>query len=162
MQFLQKTEWTCGPAVLSRILNDPKMDEDTIARIIGTNPENGTPIRAFSEFASKRGIEFLEKSNSNLKVIESLLDDGWKVVVCYRMMREDEGHYAIIEAIDNEVHIWDPENGHRSLLVDGFLKRWSLGPKGEPIGKWLFGMRVGLTDTSSESSSSDADLVQRQ
>lgn len=154
---MQQTEHTCGPAVLSSVLFSLlqiEVIEADLAAVLGASEMAGTSRHAFkekiaahSELASmiicRSGVE------GSVLQLTQLLSSDQLVAVNYIEVTDNEGHWALVEAIDDSA-IWlaDPLYGASYMLpLEVFLTRWhseSLTEAGVPESKpWIsFSKRI--------------------
>jgi len=123
---LDQTTGMCGPASLRAVLLYFGVDktEAEIAKLAGSNPDEGTPPEGLVRAAKALGFNAHTKSGATLDDIREWLGKGTPVIVDWFSV--DEGHYSVVKSIeDNKVFLMDPEIGsERSLDIDTFKRVW--------------------------------------
>lgn len=148
---MQQTDYTCGPAVLSSVLFSLLQKEVTeleLAIALGTSEISGTSRHAFIETIDNHAelsamIICQSGVEGSVLQVSQLLNRDHLVAVNYLELTDNEGHWALVEAIDGST-IWlaDPIYGASYMLpLAEFLARWrseSLTAAGVPEYKpWI-------------------------
>ncbi len=110
-----------------------------LARLLKTSPQQGTGRRAFTPVFRRHGYVAAAKINSSIDEIRRLLKQKYRVMVNYREMEEDVGHYAVVVAVKGgRVILHDPWHGASyALPISAFVKRW-YGKHRHANTRWIF------------------------
>lgn len=128
--FIQKTNYTCGPACIRMVLSKwgIEVSEEELVKQMHTNDKEGTKPEEMVSIASKFGLKVFTKQHATLEELDKLLREGWMVIVAYSV---DVPHYAVY-AGSNEQHIFlnDPFFGERfAFLKKKFMNKWLINFK---------------------------------
>lgn len=139
--YRQKNDYYCGPACAKMMLeaDGHAYTQKDLARLLGALPSRGTVRSAFAPVFRKHGYVAVAKIHSNLHEVKKLLKEKWRVMVNYREVDENIGHYAVITDIrGGKVIMNDPWHGASySLPISEFLKRWH-GKHLKANTRWIF------------------------
>jgi ABC-type bacteriocin/lantibiotic exporter with double-glycine peptidase domain len=115
--------------------------ETALARELETDKENGTPHRALIDAVGRRGLFSYVNNDAPYDEILFLLTQEKPVIVHYREMSNDDGHYSVVVGWEGErIFLNDPWNGERMPLSrSDFEERWKCGPEAS-CEKWLMGV----------------------
>lgn len=142
--YAQETSWTCGPASMKMALEKLgiRKEEKELARVMKTTKKHGTDHKYFATAAKKFKLAFRVKTNSSLKNVKELLDDGWLVIINYFDEREKEGHYAVAVRVEkNKLFINDPWNKKGKNVCFSGKKFESIWYDEEGETGWLFAVK---------------------
>lgn len=132
----QTKNYTCGAGALKSIAQHYGIDmpEKDMAKILKTNPDDGTDPIDLKRVGKQLGLNVKEHFNMPLNLLKKYLDEE-KPVICAiqaygkpKDYKEDKnGHYVIAIGYDKDyIYFEDPsikgKRGH--LKNDEFLKRW--------------------------------------
>lgn len=134
----QSTDYTCGVAALQSVLAyyGDEIREDHLAKLLGTNPKNGTDYRRFVEYAKSKGYKVAVYKDMTLEQLEALIRKGQPVICAIQAWSADalnynedwkDGHYVIAIGYDKErIYFMDPSTlGHYTYIpIRQFLQRW--------------------------------------
>ena len=128
--YKQKTEITCGPAVMHLILKKlklkPLLSEKHLVKLMFTNKKIGTKDAQFPRIAEKFKLDYIVgRKNSTIPELKTALKSKFHVIVCYYIKAEKTGHYAIVNKIDKKyIHLEDPYFGNIKYSLNYFKKIW--------------------------------------
>lgn len=137
----QATDYSCGASALQAVLAyyGVELREDEIVKAVGTDSEVGTLIEKMAEFAVRKGLRAVVKSDLSLGDLDRSLERGHPILVELQAWPEggkpkrpypetwEEGHYAVVVGVNSEsVYFVDPSLlGSRGFIpVREFLGRW--------------------------------------
>ena len=124
----QKRTWTCGPAALRISLNQLgiRKTEKHLARLLKTTKFSGTKNKNFIKVARYYNLKYIYKKNSSLNEIKKLLDEKYKIVVCYFSRINNSGHFAAVRKITKAyIYLLDPSLGPKTRYKKSyFTKIW--------------------------------------
>lgn len=136
----QFNEYTCGPASLLAVLSYwGKYDgnEQRLAKLLGTDKENGTGPEDLVRVAQTLGLESWIKYSCGLEELKQALESQAPVIVNFQAWSDREhppwkhnwgdGHYAVLIGMDADyVYMRDPALFNRVgvLPIDEFVRRW--------------------------------------
>ena len=140
--YLQIDPYDCGAAALNTILKlgGIEVDYSTLRAELGTNPETGTDHKKILSNLS-RFEQFEIGLVKNDATLEELSTEVGSERICLAVFqngkledipRLEDGHYGIVYAVDDHVHIMDPAasldrsavEGYTNYPVAEFLNRW--------------------------------------
>jgi predicted double-glycine peptidase len=143
--FKQEKPYTCGAAstrmVLSSLgINKSEMEVENELR---TNNIRGTWTYSFAKLLKKYNLTFVEKSNFNINELKKLLEDGYKIIVCFFTEDTKEDHYSVVKKIDDkDIYFLDPFFGpEHKLSLEYFDKVWHSDHRFEDVKKWLIAVK---------------------
>ena len=136
----------CGPASLKMVFGyyGIKKSETELARLCGTDPENGTRAHRMVATAKQCGLQSFFKDNTSLAELRKWVE-GKGVPVIVNWFSVDEGHYSPVVAVtDKTITLMDPELGRaRRMTLEKFLGVWfDFNPPGPPSRKGLILRRM--------------------
>lgn len=134
----QSTSYSCGAAALMAVgkyFGVGFSTEADYCRLLGTDPEDGTPPDAMVAGAQSLGLEAVGREGMTFEQIDRALIRGRPVVVCLQaygspeeFRRDEAGHWAVILGYDSGRYFFeDPaqEKKETGWLPRGeFLRRW--------------------------------------
>lgn len=133
----QTTGYTCGAAALRAIClyyGIGPDDEDDYRRIVGSDPDDGTPPKNIVKAAKKLGFHVKSKENMTLDNLRMRLTKGIPVICALQAWgppkqyhKDSNGHYVIaIGYDDDKIYFEDPSmKKNRGFLTNNeFLERW--------------------------------------
>jgi predicted double-glycine peptidase len=133
----QAANYTCGAVALEsicRYFNVGPLTETDFARLLQSDPENGTPPDHIGVVARSFGLEVESRSGMTLDDLTQALDDGSPVIVAIQAWGTPEfypanwsGHYVVAIGYDAEhVYFMDPEleDARGYLTREDFDQRW--------------------------------------
>jgi predicted double-glycine peptidase len=135
----QATDYTCGVAALQAVLAYYGMQtrEDLLAREVGADPNKGVNPSAIVRAARARGLTAEMRQGMTIREIAEIVHAGSPVLVALQAWsakprsryREDwdNGHYAIIVAVDQDTVVFEDPSvlGSRAVLSRReFQDRW--------------------------------------
>lgn len=130
----QATDYTCGPATMKMVLDalwGLRVEEESLATRLGTDPHIGTRQRVLVRFVDELGLQAVVRhTDTDLDEIRALMASGHVVIVCYWLAEEDTDHYAVVQSIaPDHVTLQDPWAGPdtRIELAD-FDLHWRCDP----------------------------------
>ncbi|MBI5037538.1 MAG: C39 family peptidase [Candidatus Kerfeldbacteria bacterium] len=139
--FHQKTDYTCGPAVVRMILRHFKknISEASLSRRLKTNRAIGTHPRAIITFLRRAGLYVYLNESSTMAELAFLISKKYPVIVLYREPVDNEGHYAIVVEINRRIiTLHDPWHGrHFKISPRSFNARWQTFEPGMRSRHWL-------------------------
>lgn len=143
--FKQGVDWTCGAASMRMVLASfgIRKSEKEIVGMLGTNKTRGTKNKAFSALAEKLKLSYAVKRNSSLVDLKFFLGRGYKIIICYFILEEKTGHYAVVSKISRDkIHLLDPIYGEEhTLSLKEFVKIWKNNPKYDNEKGWFIGIK---------------------
>lgn len=126
--FEQDTDYTCGPASLRMVLAyfGHSIDEEDLARELGTNDAMGTERDRMSGILKQYGLVPFERTDATLDDMRHLLQNGFPVIVRFLEKEENSDHYGVVVGIDEKnIVLNDPWSGLHVLYELGlFMIRW--------------------------------------
>ncbi len=126
--YKQLNDWFCGPAVVQMILaaDGIKISQPVLAKEMATSPYEGTSRQDLVRILRRHRYKVVTKTYAKLADVKRMLADGWYIVVNYREVEENIGHYAIVLAVTSTSIVFnDPYHGRQYRLPRSvFLKRW--------------------------------------
>lgn len=134
----QATSYTCGAAVLESILAyyGEEWSEDTLARELKADPDQGTDHREIARFARENGLTVEIREHMTVEDLREAVNGGHPVVVAIQAWGErpegyavgwEDGHYSIVVGLDEEkVYLMDPSTtgNYAYIAIPEFLARW--------------------------------------
>mgnify|MGYP001595489356 CR=1 FL=1 len=135
----QSSAFSCGAAVVQSLLHyyDVKdTREEEIIDAMGTNPKDGTNIKAMVKYLNKNGLKTKETANTKLESVKKWINSGHPIVVSLQAWGEDEepdysqnkdSHYVVAIGYSNtSIFFEDPSLlGNRGFLTNEELEqRW--------------------------------------
>ena len=151
---LQDTKYDCGPASLKIILETMghHPSEETLMRIAGTTPEQGTHPTALHETLMTLGVRSHVHAHASVELVEEELRRCRLNVVDYQAWGDNgrdfqtlnTGHYSVIFGYTRtHFFVADPSKrgtplpGFRTIRKDLFVKRWADQGEDGPTRHWL-------------------------
>ena len=138
--FKQDTGYTCGPASLQMVFAFYGIQESEagLTRELRTNTDIGTKHKRLIDAVSKRGLFSYVNENAPLSELRALLADSLPIIVHYREVGQDDGHYSVVVGLDEKnIYLHDPWHGPKfSIAIEDFEERWLCGPEGY-CARWL-------------------------
>ncbi len=138
--FLQKTDYTCGPASLQMVLAFYGIEatEEELATELETNSDIGTLHHNIIEGVKSRGLYTYVNDKGTINELRSLLDLKVPVVVRFIEPYDDEDHYSVVVGANRFfITVHDPSNGAKQYYTHrSFLRRWKCEMIG-PDAQWL-------------------------
>ncbi len=136
----QSTDYYCGPACLHVVLAyyGLNIPEKTIAKMLGTNWSEGTPVRNLIEVSSFLASEHnfsIFHGGSSISRIKNYIKKSYPVIVGFQAWGKNanyqgwnSGHYAVIIGFNEEGFFFeDPYIINRGFLsYRDFSKRWHI------------------------------------
>lgn len=118
-----------------------KKSEKEVVRLLGTKKTIYPRHEALPIAAEKLGLEYLVGKNSSFKELNMFLSGGYKLMTCYFLVEEDNGHYAVIRKIDNQfIYLLDPLMGPKTKYpLRDFKTVWR--GKVDTDKGWFFGIK---------------------
>ncbi len=135
----QATAYTCGVAALQGVLAYYGMQtrEDRLAREVGADPDKGVNPPAIVRAARARGLTAELREGMTVREIAEIVRTGSPVLVALQAWSDkprssyredwDDGHYAIIVAVNQDVVVFEDPSvlGSRAVLSRReFEDRW--------------------------------------
>ena len=135
----QATDYTCGASVLQAVLAYYGIEtrEDIIALELGADPNAGVNPPAIIRVARARGLTAELRQGMTVDEIAAIIRTGSPVLVALQAWSDeprstyrddwDDGHYAIIIAVEQDAIVFEDPSvlGSRSVLSRGeFEDRW--------------------------------------
>jgi predicted double-glycine peptidase len=140
----QSTDYTCGPASLQSILAyyGEEWSEDTLAREVKSDPEEGTNYREIVRFARSKGLTADAREGMTIDDLARAIKEHRPVIVAIQAWGDhqekyaddwEDGHYAIVVGVDDDnVYLMDPSTlgNYTFIPIPQFLARWHDAEKG--------------------------------
>lgn len=142
----QATDYTCGPASLQSILAyyGDEWREDTLARELKSDPEQGTNYREIVRFARENGLTAEARQGMSIADLAHAVKEKRPVIVAIQAWADqprayagwEDGHYCVVVGIDDaNVYLMDPSTigNYTFIPIPQFLARWhdaEIGPDG--------------------------------
>ena len=135
----QATDYTCGASALQAVLAYYGIEtrEDIIAQELGADPNKGVNPPAIIRIARARGLTAELRQGMTVDEIAEIIRTGSPVLVALQAWSDeprstyrddwDDGHYAIIIAVEQDLIVFEDPSvlGSRSVLSRGeFEDRW--------------------------------------
>jgi predicted double-glycine peptidase len=135
----QATDYTCSASALQAVLAyyGVEMREDVLARELGATPEDGAPPEAIVRVAVAHGLAATKRENMTVEDLAAQIARGNPVIVEIQAWSDaprtswaddwDDGHYAIVIAIDGDRLVFEDPSvlGSRAVLLrKEFEERW--------------------------------------
>lgn len=123
----QTTEYTCGPAALSTLINlmGGKTEEMEIARLSGTTEEKGTTMLGLKKAASEFGYSGVGKKIQFSKITKESLPFIVKIVVENEETKELKDHFVVLKKIEGDnFFVADPVDGNIVINKKDFEKMY--------------------------------------
>lgn len=122
--FKQVKGYTCGCACFRMAMNEfnlPDISEEELEYLMKSLPESGTHYDSMVNIAKNYGLQCQSGQNGTLEYLDSLLSDGWVVVLAYSV---DVPHYAIYLGNNgNHLFLKDPYFGEKQPhLISKFVR----------------------------------------
>lgn len=139
----QETEYTCGAASMRMIFENLgiKKTEKQMVKLLGTNKVRGTWEKEFPKLAEKYKFTYIVERKGTIKDLKKYLKEGFKIIICYDVVYEGVGHYAILKNINSKtVVLTDPWYGKdHEYKINYFKKIWKT-PNEHDL-RWFFGIK---------------------
>lgn len=140
----QSTAYTCGPASLQSILAyyGEEWREDTLAREVKSDPEEGTNYREIVRFARSKGLTAEAREKMSIDDLARAVKEQRPVIVAIQAWVDrpgkyaddwDDGHYCVVVGVDDEnIYLMDPSTlgNYTFIPIPQFLARWHGAEKG--------------------------------
>ena len=143
--YKQEKSWTCGAACMKMILESfgIKKTEKQLAKSLETNKVIGTWEFELPELAERHKLTYVVERNGTIKDLRRYLREGFRIIVCYYLLKEKTAHYSIIHDINrNYIHFLDPYFGeNHKLKLDYFKRTWKSDPIHEKDKKWFIAIK---------------------
>jgi predicted double-glycine peptidase len=156
----QSTDYTCGPASLQSVLAyyGEEWREDTLAREVKSDPEEGTNYREIVRFARSKGLTAEAREGMTIDDLTQAVKERRPVIVAIQAWGDhqekytedwEDGHYCVVVGIDDgNVYLMDPSTigNYTFIPIRQFLARWhdaEKGPDGRMNKLVHFGITVG-------------------
>lgn len=135
----QATDYTCGASALQAVLAYYGIEsrEDILVRELGADPNAGVNPPAIIRVARDRGLTAELRQGMTVDEIAAIIRTGSPVLVALQAWSDeprstyrddwDDGHYAIIVAVEQDLIVFEDPSvlGSRSVLSRGeFEDRW--------------------------------------
>lgn len=126
----QQTLYTCSAASLLAVLGHwgARIDEPTLARIIGARPEIGATPFQIAQAARRLGFNAEVRSLRSIQELRSYTDRGIPVILnVLSFYRPGQGHFVVATRVDDRhVTIMDPNapSNWRVLTWTDLDHRW--------------------------------------
>jgi len=135
----QATDYTCGASALQAVLAYYGIEtrEDIIAQELGADPNKGVNPPAIIRVARTRGLTAELRQGMTVDEIAEIIRNGSPVLVALQAWSDephstyrddwDDGHYAIIIAVEQDTIVFEDPSvlGSRAVLSRGeFEDRW--------------------------------------
>jgi len=135
----QATDYTCSASALQAVLAyyGVELREDVLARELGATPEDGAPPEAIVRVAAAHGLVAAKREHMTIEDLAAQLAQGHPVIVEMQAWSDkprtswaddwDDGHYAIVVAIDGDRLVFEDPSvlGSRAVLSrKEFEERW--------------------------------------
>ena len=133
----QPNEWNCGPAVMvmaCRAVLKSNLSIAEAAALLHTSEATGTDNAALAQALLQRGsskdVRVYQSGTFNL--LARLLKAGFLVIVNFRSLEENEGHFGIVNELSTtHIQIADPELGPKiSIPLKNFTWRGGFADSG--------------------------------
>lgn len=130
--FLQKSDYTSGPACMRMVLSDFGIESSEIElkKMLDANEKTGTSYESIITCGiDKYNLYCKSGEDGSLELLEYLASTGWSVIICYTLGTMP--HYALY-GNTNKHHVFlrDPAFTKRnSLTIHKFLKLWRVDMK---------------------------------
>ncbi|MBI1834019.1 MAG: C39 family peptidase [Candidatus Andersenbacteria bacterium] len=124
----QKYPHSCGPAVLEMMLHaaGTRVSHERLIRDTKATPTYGTSRADMIRVLRQYGLHTHTHINSSLAEITFFLQHHIPVAVNYRDLVENQGHFAVVVGIKNNVvYLHDPDyQAHYKIPAKVFMRRW--------------------------------------
>jgi predicted double-glycine peptidase len=168
----QSTDYTCGPASLQSILAyyGEEWREDTLARAVKSDPEEGTNYREIVRFARSQGLIAEAREGMTIDDLARAAKAQRPVMVAIQAWGDyqekyaddwEDGHYAIVVGVDDDnVYLMDPSTigNYTFIPIPQFLTRWHDAEKG-PDGRMITLVHFGITFSKDKKPSYNPELL---
>lgn len=142
--YQQKTQWTCSAACLKAVLahygqNIPEMQ---LIEAIGAKKGRGAECDEIAAAARKLGFDAFEYSFESIDQAKSLTDADMPIICDIQSFNNPgKGHYVVMTAIDDQVHLMDPNTptNERVISREEMDERWwdrAMAPPHSMMPKW--------------------------
>ncbi len=128
----QKKDGWCGPASLAYALKKQGIErsQEEIAEETETTVKEGVDPNPLVRYVNDLDLDTKvfsgEDAETTLEEMTHFLYFGYSCIVDYLdgdSMKD--GHYVVVEDIDEDIGIWDPSGGkHKKLDRDLFIQQW--------------------------------------
>lgn len=145
----QLYSWDCGVTcyLMTRAcLGLPPISHEQACALLKASESEGTATRDY-----ERALQALSPDNSNIETqfgadrewsdVTALLEQGWIITVCFIPPNDDAGHYALVQALDDEaIVLADPDGGKLTRLALREFQ-WRTGIETPPRVRWCAAAR---------------------
>ncbi|MBI4433492.1 C39 family peptidase [Candidatus Uhrbacteria bacterium] len=163
---IQDTKYDCGPASLKIILETMghHPSEETLMRLAGTTPKDGTSPRGLHRTLTQLGIRSHVHAHASVARVEAEIQACRLCVIDYQAWGESgrdfalrlTGHYSVIFGYTpTHFHVADPSKhrtkirrtwGFRMIRKDLFVQRWAdTESDGVPTRHWLLSVPLRIS-----------------
>ena len=124
---VQKTKFTCGPAVVSSVSKFFKVgvSEHRARMMMDTSEKHGTTPEKMKKYLKYLGIRPQMRRRTPLHTVRWAIDHGWPVIVLWNDWR---GHWTAIIGYGKGFFLFadpaNPKTGLRVHLSKNFRKHW--------------------------------------
>ncbi len=120
----QENYYTCGCASFRTVLASLGLEdvsEQDLEILLNTSDKSGTHYNSMINIASKFNLDVKNGNNGTLELLDSLVNDGWVVVICFTI---GGPHYSIYKRNNgNHLFIYNTDtNKEESYYIRKFVK----------------------------------------
>lgn len=137
----QELSYSCGPRSLRMVLryHGIRATHAQLLNTTGATEKHGTTRRAMAQTLRQFGFKVTVKQRAHLRDIESALQAKLPVIVNYRDLLYNEGHYGVVAGMDRKsVYLHDPllPKPHHKILRKEFEAIW-YGSRKSRSHRWM-------------------------
>ncbi len=137
----QETDYTCGPTALQMALAyfGRTFPVTTLSAMASTTEKSGTARKGMVRALNILGFQTHAHHDGSLDEVKFFLEQGAPVIVNYRDLKYNEGHYGVIVGIEEgKVILHDPFEETPFIEIDAiqFDARW-YGFHSKKYTRWL-------------------------
>lgn len=126
--YKQDTQYTCGPTALKMLLAylGVAISDPVLNNLMNCSAEEGTDNQSFSRTLSQLGLWGQEMTNTSIDALRTLVEKKMPVLVNYRNVHDNRGHFAVVVGMDGgDIIFNDPEYGaDYRLSEEVFEQQW--------------------------------------
>lgn len=136
--YQQIWDYSCGAAVLKAVMQHwgERVDEPTLIREVGVDPETGSTAQQVTDAARRRGYAAAPKRFRSIDELATYTERDIPVIIAIRSFRRpNQGHFVVATKVDrHHVKLMDPNvAGNRRTVPRADLDR-----------RWQFRDRIGV------------------